>query len=294
MSAHRTLAVLAGSVVLTALAAGPAAAHGGPTNPVSRQAACGTEAGESRRSAACQAAIEIGGAKASTDWDNLRLPDVAGRDRARIRDGQLCSAGIGQFRGLDLARSDWPTTSITSGSYTFSYRGTIPHKGTFRLYVTKDGFQPTQPLTWSDLESAPFLTATDPVLRNGSYRIPGRVPAGKSGRHIIYTIWQNSDTPDTYYSCSDVVFGSSASRGSGDQAAQPPAGAQPGQQGQPGSPTASASTAPDPAAAAQPEVRTRSVSSNSSVSSAVPVAIGAGIVLVVVGLLTLLLRRRRA
>jgi chitin-binding protein len=38
----------------------------------------------------------------------------------------------------------------------------------------------------------------------------GRLPAGRTGRHLIYTIWQNSDTPDTYYSCSDVLFGDTA------------------------------------------------------------------------------------
>jgi chitin-binding protein len=35
----------------------------------------------------------------------------------------------------------------------------------------------------------------------------GRLPAELSGRHVIFAIWQNSSTPDTYYSCSDVIFG---------------------------------------------------------------------------------------
>ena len=47
---------------------------------------------------------------------------------------------------------------------------------------------------------------TDPPLRDGSYQMPGRLPAGLTGRHLIYTVWQSSDTPDTYYSCSDVLF----------------------------------------------------------------------------------------
>lgn len=49
---------------------------------------------------------------------------------------------------------------------------------------------------------------------------PG-VAGGKTGRHLIYTIWQSSSTPDTYYSCSDVVFGAVTSRSSA--AAAPPA-----------------------------------------------------------------------
>jgi predicted carbohydrate-binding protein with CBM5 and CBM33 domain len=202
------LAVVAG-VVLTAPA--PASAHGALTNPVSRLAACGTE-GDSAGTAACVAAR-----KASRndfeDWDNLRLPDVDGRDREVVPDGKLCSAGLSRYQGLDLPRDDWPATTLTPGAdLTFAYRGTIAHKGTFRLYVTRDGYDPTAPLSWSDLESKPFLTATDPALRSGSYRIKGELPSGKTGRHLIYTIWQNSDTPDTYYSCSDVVFKDAAAK----------------------------------------------------------------------------------
>jgi chitin-binding protein len=103
--------------------------------------------------------------------------------------------------------------------FTFTYRETIPHKGTFRLYVTKDGYDPTKPLRWSDLESKPFLTATDPALTNGAYVMRGALPAAKTGHHLIYTIWQNSSTPDTYYSCSDVSFGGAV--GAGSRAAAP-------------------------------------------------------------------------
>src|SRR5690606_21910120 len=38
------------------------------------------------------------------------------------------------------------------------------------------------------------------------YHWNARLPSGKSGRHIIYTVWERSDSPETFYSCSDVVF----------------------------------------------------------------------------------------
>ncbi|WP_202918932.1 lytic polysaccharide monooxygenase auxiliary activity family 9 protein [Saccharothrix deserti] len=202
-------------VVLPAL---PAEAHGAPTNPLSRSAACGPE-GRHATGPACRAALASGqGRSVSAEWDNIRVADVRGRDRQVIPDGKLCSAGQAKFAGLDLPRADWPSTQLKPGAaMTFTYRGTIPHKGTFRLYVTKDGFEPTKPLTWSALEAEPFATATDPAFGNGSYAFQGRLPAGKSGRHLIYTIWQNTDTPDTYYSCADVDFGAAA------VAAAPPA-----------------------------------------------------------------------
>jgi chitin-binding protein len=33
-----------------------------------------------------------------------------------------------------------------------------------------------------------------------------RLPAGKTGRHLIYVIWQRSDSPEAFYSCSDVTY----------------------------------------------------------------------------------------
>jgi predicted carbohydrate-binding protein with CBM5 and CBM33 domain len=228
MTAHRKLAVLAvigvAPVLLTALAAAPAAAHGGMVNPVSRAAACGTEGGQDARSNACTAALAAGGPQMHADWDNLRVAGVRGQDRQLIPDGKLCSGGLERFQGLDLPRADWPATTLTAGTaYRFTYRGTIPHKGTFRLYVTTDGYEPSQLLRWSDLEQEPFLTVTDPPLKNGSYRINGRLPEAKTGRHLIYTVWQNSDTPDTYYSCSDVVFAGTPARGSASAVPEAPA-----------------------------------------------------------------------
>jgi chitin-binding protein len=233
MTVLRTLAVAAVGAVpllLTGVVATPASAHGALTNPLSRAAACGTEGGRNADSPACQAALATDGMRAVEQWDNLRVSNSDGRDREVVPDGRLCSGGIEDYRGLDLPRLDWPATTLAAGAdFTFTYRGTIPHRGTFRVFVTRDGYQPTQPLRWSDLEDEPFLTATDPAFRNGTYVFPGTLPTGKVGRHLIYTIWQNSDTPDTYYSCSDVVFrgtdaggnGSSQS-GSGDAAPTPP------------------------------------------------------------------------
>ncbi|MGY0064765.1 lytic polysaccharide monooxygenase auxiliary activity family 9 protein [Streptomyces sp. LZ34] len=220
MTAHRTTAVAAllgaAPVLLTALAAGPAQAHGAPTDPVSRTVACSPEGGENSRSAACRAAVAAGGVP--DEWDNLRVAGVAGKDRQRIPDGKLCSGGLDAYKGLDLARADWPSTRLTAGAdLTLTYRSTIPHTGTFELYLTKEGYDPTRPLKWSDLEAKPFATATDPALADDAYHIEARLPSDRTGRQLLFTIWRNTSTPDTYYSCSDVVFaGADSAGGSGD------------------------------------------------------------------------------
>ncbi|MEU0192658.1 lytic polysaccharide monooxygenase [Streptomyces afghaniensis] len=207
-TAHRAAlaAALVTPLLLPLWAAEPARAHGAPTDPVSRVVACSPEGGDRAGSAACRAAVAANGAP-FTAWDNLRVANVGGRDRQVVPDGKLCSGGLPGYQGLDLARADWPATRMTPGeTLTMRYVSTIPHTGTFRMYLTKPGYDPTGPLSWSDLPEKPFAEVTDPALRDGAYRLEATLPSDRTGRHVLYTVWQNSSTPDTYYSCSDVVF----------------------------------------------------------------------------------------
>ncbi|TQJ90710.1 lytic polysaccharide monooxygenase [Streptomyces sp. SLBN-31] len=208
MTAHRTAlaAAFVTPFLLPLWAAGPAQAHGAPTDPVSRAYACSPDGGANAKSAACRAAVAANGAP-FTFWDNLRVADVNGRDRQTIPDGKLCSGGLSDYKGLDLARTDWPATRLKPGAtLTMKYASTIPHTGTFKLYLTEQGYDPTKPLTWSELPDRPFATVKDPALTDGAYRITAKLPSDRTGRQVLYTIWQNSSTTDTYYSCSDVVF----------------------------------------------------------------------------------------
>ncbi|MCX4760899.1 lytic polysaccharide monooxygenase [Streptomyces sp. NBC_01275] len=210
MPARRKAAAVAVGLTplaLTALSAVPAAAHGSLGDPVSRVAQCYAEGPENPRSDACRAAVAAGGTQALYDWNGVRIGDANGRHQELIPDGRLCSANDAEFKGLDLARADWPATSVRGGSYTFEYRVTAPHKGTFTVYLTKAGYDPAQPLAWADLDlEHPVATATDPVASGGFYTFSGTLPA-RSGRQLLYAIWQRSDSPEAFYSCSDVTFG---------------------------------------------------------------------------------------
>ncbi|KJK58988.1 lytic polysaccharide monooxygenase auxiliary activity family 9 protein [Saccharothrix sp. ST-888] len=211
MSARRTTTVgalaLAGCALAGALGSGTAYAHGSMQNPLSRVEGCYLEGPEAPKSDACKAAIALGGTQAMYDWNGIRIGNAAGQHRQLIPDGRLCSANNTEFAGLDLPRTDWPATNLTSGAdFTFRFRATAPHRGTFQLFITNGTYNPAQPLSWSNLESTPFLTITDPQLVDGQYVLPGKIPAGKTGRQLIYAIWQRSDSPEAFYSCSDVVF----------------------------------------------------------------------------------------
>ncbi|GHD89174.1 lytic polysaccharide monooxygenase auxiliary activity family 9 protein [Streptomyces naganishii] len=272
-----TGAAVAASALLTVGTATPAFAHGAPTDPVSRVFACSPDGGARAGSAACRAAVAANGAP-FTAWDNLRVPGVDGRDRRMIPDGKLCSGGLPAYKGLDLARSDWPATRLTAGArMTMTYASTIAHQGTFRLYLTKPGYDPSRPLSWSEIPDRPFAQVTDPALTGGAYHIPAKLPADRTGHHVLLTVWQNSSTPDTYYSCSDVVLTKAAGTAAPSHAGPAPAST---------ARTAPASTAPDssPVAAA---------TDSGSGPSAPMVAGGAAAVLVLTGGAALALRLRR-
>ncbi|MET9502580.1 lytic polysaccharide monooxygenase [Streptomyces sp. NPDC006622] len=309
-TAHRTaaLAATALSPLLPALlwAAAPAQAHGAPTNPVSRVYACSPDGGSASGSAACRAAVAANGAP-FTAWDNLRVANVGGRDRSTIPDGRLCSGGLPAYRGLDLARPDWPSTRLTpGGTLRMTYVSTIPHTGSFKFYLTKPGYDPSQPLTWDDLPDRPFAEVTDPALRDGAYRLTAELPADRTGRQVLYTVWQNSSTPDTYYSCSDVVFPEKAAAASSPSAATAVASAKP-PSAVPSVPAGTAtagrtSAAPArgaaaasgaPAAATPVGTPVASASGAGSGPSAPLLAGGAAAVLVLTGGATLVLRLRR-
>ncbi|MFF5446578.1 lytic polysaccharide monooxygenase [Streptomyces sp. NPDC012888] len=234
-AARRITALGLAPFAVAAYAAVPAAAHGSMTDPVSRVAACYAEGPESPRSAACKAAVAASGAQAFYDWNAVNIANAAGQHRRLVPDGKLCSAGNDKYRGLDLARGDWPASPMKAGPHTFRYKGTAPHRGSFALYVTRDGYDPSKPLKWSDLEPAPFATVTDPRMQGGDYVFSGTVPK-KSGRHLIYSIWQRSDSPEAFYTCSDVVFGKDTGR--------------PGKPG--GTPSAGPSTKPSTKPGAKP------------------------------------------
>jgi chitin-binding protein len=199
-----TAAALVGLVAAT-----PAFAHGAPTTPISRNAAC-AGGGQDTGAAACKAALKANG-QGFGAFDNLRVPNVNGADKSKIPDGQLCSGGLSAFKGLNLPRTDWPSTTLTAGgTFTVVYKATIPHDGGFRIYLTKPGYDPSKALTWDDLSSSPILTVKNAKLSNGAYRMSGKLPADRSGRHVLYVVWQTTSTPDTYYSCSDLVIKAAA------------------------------------------------------------------------------------
>ena len=151
----------------------PAEGHGTPMSPGSRTFLCwkdglSPEGDIQPHNPACAAAVQQGGANPLYNWFSVLRSDAAGRTVGFIPDGQLCSGGNATFAAYNLARNDWPLTHLTAGApFDFKYSNWAHHPGTFYFYVTKDSWSPTRALAWSDLETQPFLTVTNPPQNGG-------------------------------------------------------------------------------------------------------------------------------
>ncbi|MEU8569371.1 lytic polysaccharide monooxygenase [Streptomyces pathocidini] len=225
----------------------PGVKHGAGGSPASRVVACKllgvtNYPGGVSSNQACNAAFAEGGEAVFNNWNEVRVPDTrpnyqqgapdapankAPKWRQTMPDGKLCSAGDSndqRAKGLNLARTDWPTTDLPKGgsAFTFSYAHAAVHNPyTFYYFVTKDGYDPSKPLTWNDLEDTPFLVAHN-QKPNGEQdlfdekrkttNLAAQLP-NKSGKHLIFTIWQGNVKTDgavqsneAFISCADVNF----------------------------------------------------------------------------------------
>lgn len=208
------------AALLNVTLAGPASAHGSVVDPASRNYGCWQRWGDDFQNPAmatedpmCWQAWQAD-PNAMWNWNGLFREGVAGNHQAAIPDGQLCSAGhtqSGRYNALDTVGA-WKTAPVASNFRIKLYDQASHGADYIRVYVTKQGFNAlTTPLRWSDLELVGQIGNTPasqwtPETSGVSIQVPASAP-GRSGRHIVYTIWQASHLDQSYYLCSDVDFG---------------------------------------------------------------------------------------
>ncbi|MFJ2576088.1 lytic polysaccharide monooxygenase [Kitasatospora aureofaciens] len=173
----------------------PAQSHGYISTPPSRAALCGA--------GAVQDCGEI-------QWEPQSVEGPKGFPGGGPADGTICAGGNGRFAELDDPRGGtWPTTPVTAGQdLTFTWTFTARHATTgFTYYLTKQGYDPSRPVTRADLDLTPFLT----VPYDGS-QVPSTVshtatlPSGRTGHQVVVSVWEIADTGNAFYSCTDVQF----------------------------------------------------------------------------------------
>jgi predicted carbohydrate-binding protein with CBM5 and CBM33 domain len=226
----RAVAVVAALLTLVAVLVtanrGGADAHGSLVFPKSRTYACyldGKAGGGNLQATnpACKEAIARGGTQPLYDWFGNNISDAAGRTVGYIPDGKLCGP-TPKYDAYNAPRADWPADPVKSGPVTVRYGANAGHGGNWRLWITKEGYDPTQPLKWSDLEDKPFSTydtgagvnADHPGVDDhtgvvyNDYVWTATLPA-RTGRQLILSVWTRAkgDSPETFYDCADVDFG---------------------------------------------------------------------------------------
>jgi lytic cellulose monooxygenase (C4-dehydrogenating) len=214
---------IAAALILPLLPAGVAFGHGSAIGPASRHYGCWQRWGSDFQNPAmatqdpmCWQAWQSD-TNAMWNWNGLYREGVGGNHQAAIPDGQLCSGGRtagGRYAALDNLGA-WKATSV-SNRFTFRTHDQARHGADYyRIYVTKQGFNPlSDVLRWSSLELVadtgrilPGVGTPEsgPVLNGVTVSIDVNAP-GRTGRHIVFMIWQASHLDQTFYSCSDVIF----------------------------------------------------------------------------------------
>lgn len=216
----RTLALAGVAGVATAALAvpTPASAHGVAMEPGSRTFLCYKDLlanGDTQMPSnpACAAAVEAAGTTPLYNWFAVLDSNAGGKGEGYVPDGTICSAGDRSpydFSPYNAARDDWPVTHLTAGAtINLQYSNWAHHPGKFEVYITNDGWSPTQPLAWGDLEH--LQTVTDPPQEGGAGSDGGhyywdlQLPQ-RSGQHMLFIQWIRSDSQENFFSCSDVVF----------------------------------------------------------------------------------------
>jgi lytic cellulose monooxygenase (C4-dehydrogenating) len=208
----RVLTVLtATGLLLAGVLTGVADAHGSATDPPSRNYGCWQRWGSdfqnptmATKDPMCWQAWQAD-SNAMWNWNGLYRENVGGKHQAVIPDGTLCSGGRTQsprYNSLDAVGA-WQAAT-KSKQFTLTVTDQARHGADYLLvYITKQGFDPTrQALGWGNLE---LVTTTGKYAPAGQYQVA--VNAGnRTGRHIVYTIWQASHLDQSYYFCSDVIF----------------------------------------------------------------------------------------
>ena len=190
--AAAAIALAATTIIAIAIApATPALAHGNVGGPES--------------SVLSRAAWSANADRGAVQFEPQSLEAPKGFPEAGPADGQLASAG-GKFGGnLDEQSSTrWAKNLVSPGPLTVAWALTAAHRtADWKYFITKPGWDQNAPLTRADF--VPLATF------DGRGDIPAQptvhtlqIPAGYTGYHVIYAVWEIADTGNAFYNTIDL------------------------------------------------------------------------------------------
>ncbi|WP_243705036.1 lytic polysaccharide monooxygenase [Micromonospora sp. KC723] len=186
----------------------PAQAHGTIINPATRAYRCWQVWGSNHTNPAMQQQDPMcwRAFQANPDtmwnWMSALRDGLRGNFQGTTPNGQLCSNALSRNDSLNQP-GPWKTTNVGRNFTIHLYDQASHGADYFRVYVSKNGFNPTtQRLGWGNLD---FITQTGryPPAKDITFNVS---TSGYTGHHIVFVIWQASHLDQTYMWCSDVNF----------------------------------------------------------------------------------------
>jgi chitin-binding protein len=192
--------------VATLLASSAAWSHGFVYDPPSRALLCNhisnfPEVNPGQRNVNC----------GNIQYEPQSLEADQGYPKAgTLLDGKIASANSTRGGELDAQSMDrWVKTPISSGYNVFKWNFTAPHPATkYEYFITKNNWNPNQPLTRASFEDKPFCMVDGKGLRPGAGKSVEHtcdVPK-RDGYQIILAAWTVDDTTKAFYNVLDVDF----------------------------------------------------------------------------------------
>lgn len=204
------------AIAATGLVATSASAHGSVTDPPSRNYSCWERWGADHLNPAmaqqdpmCWAAFQKN-PNTMWNWNGVFKEGAGGNHEANVPSGKLCSAGGGpggMYESLDTPGA-WTMKTVPT-KFNLRLDDTAKHGADYlRIYVSKAGFDPTtEALGWDDLD---LIKTTGRYGTTGLYETDVDL-GNRSGRAVLFTIWQASHLDQPYYICSDININGTAS-----------------------------------------------------------------------------------
>lgn len=200
---------LVGGLVLAAVS-GSVLAHGTMSHPKARILHC--HAGS--QSEGCAAFKAQGGSV--YDWREVWQKPGGEKTVATTPGDRLCDGGTKPSHRGRNALAQWPITTLkpdANGNVTLKWNHTVAHRTkSLQFFITKMPYDSTKPLQFSDFEKfceqRDFTPAAAGEGREQEYSCT--LPAGKTGRHLIMSVWNTNHVGDgvtsgeSYRACGDV------------------------------------------------------------------------------------------
>jgi predicted carbohydrate-binding protein with CBM5 and CBM33 domain len=191
MAANNQLNYIAAALAL--LVSGSALAHGYISQPESRNYLCKT-GGNS----------QCGGVQ----WEPQSVEGPSGFPQSGPQDGQIASAGSTRWSELNVQTSDrWTKRDVQAGPFAISWTFTANHvTRNWRYYLTKQDWNPNQPLTRASFDLNPFC-----VIEGNMVQPPKQVThqcnlPERTGYQVILGVWEVGDTANSFYNMIDAQF----------------------------------------------------------------------------------------